>query len=76
MIIEEEARASLFTGLINSSVKFQDEQENAEEDASDRDKIYDQARRDVADSHINHRQAKNQKTMQATIALTEQQPKK
>ena len=58
MMIEEENRGStMFTGLINSSVKFHDEQENAEEDASDRDVIYDQARQNMPESHVNHRQA-------------------
>ena len=54
MMIEEEHRGSaMFTGLINSGVKFQDE--NAEEDASDRDVIYDKTRQNIAESHINHR---------------------
>ena len=42
VMIEEEFRGStMFTGLINSSVKFQEEQQNAAEDASDRDIMYD-----------------------------------
>ena len=56
MMIEEENRGSnMFTGLINSSIKFHDQQENAEEDASDRDIIYDQARQNMPESHVNHR---------------------
>ena len=46
----------------------------AREEASDRDMIYE--KRNVPESHINHRKATHSVSMQATIAFAEQQQKK